>query len=130
MFISVCYLFLFADVLWSFYVNRFVSIWVFCVSLCICVVVRLWEYVCRYMLFISLCRCVVALLCEYVCKYVLFISLCRCIVVLLWEYVGKYMLFISLADVLWSFYGSMFVSISVFSFSLQMCSGPFMGVCL
>jgi len=27
MFVSICYLFLFADVLWSFYGSMFVSIW-------------------------------------------------------------------------------------------------------
>jgi len=77
------------------------------------------------MLLISLYRCVVVLLCEYVCKYLLFISLCRCAVVLLCEHVCKYLLFISLADVLWSFYVSMFVSIC-YLFLLQMCCGPFM----
>jgi len=63
------------------------------------------------MLFFSLCRCVVVLLCEYVCKYLLFISLCRCVVVPLCEYGCKYLLFIYFADVFWSFYVSMFVSI-------------------
>jgi len=120
MFVVICSLSLFADVRWSFWCEYVINCQLF-ISLCRCVVVLLCEYVCKYMLFISLCRCDVVLLCEYVCKYMLFISLCRCemvlislcrcVVILLCEYVCKYMLFISLADVLWSFYVSMFVSI-------------------
>jgi len=60
MFVSICYLFLFTDVLWSFYVSMFVSICylflfadVFWSFLC--------EYVCTYLLFISLYICVVCL---------------------------------------------------------------------
>jgi len=60
MFVSICYLFLFTDVLWSFYVSM-------CVSICylFLFVDVLWpfscEYVCKYLLFISLYRCVVGL---------------------------------------------------------------------
>ena len=74
---SVCCLFLFANVLWSF----------------------LCEYVCKYLLFISLCRCEMVL-----------ISLCRCEMVLL--------------------YVSMFCKYLFLYFSLQMCCGPYMWVCL
>ena len=41
-------------------------------------------------------------------------------------FVGIGYLFL-IANVCWSFYVSMFVRISVFSFSLQMCCGPFIG---
>ena len=99
MFVVICSLSLFADVRWSFWCEYVINCQLF-ISLCRCVVVLLCEYVCKYMLFISLCRCEMVL-----------ISLCRCVVILLCEYVCKYMLFISLADVLWSFYVSMFVSI-------------------
>ena len=58
--LSICYLFLFANMLWSFYVSMFVSI-----SYLFLYTDVLWSF-----------------LCEYVCKYLLFISLYRCVVVL------------------------------------------------
>ena len=107
----VCkYLLLFslADTLWSFYVSRFVSI---CYLFLFADV--LWSF--YGSMFVGICY-------LFLFADVLWSFLC--------EYVCKYMLFISLTDVFWYFYVSMFVSISVFSFSLQMCCGPFMGVCL
>ena len=53
MLVGICYLFLFADLLWSFYVSMFVSI---CYLFLFADV--LWSF-----------------LCEYVCKYMLFIFL-------------------------------------------------------
>jgi len=60
MFVSICYSFLFADVLRSLNGSMVVSI---------CYLFLFTDVLCAF-------------LCEYVCKYLLFISLCRCVVVL------------------------------------------------
>ena len=82
---------------------------------------------CYCLISLTLCRCFVALLmrvCFSVCCLFLFAEGRWCF---LCEYVCICNLFL-FADVLWSFYVNMFVS--VIYFSLQMCCGPFMGVCL
>ena len=56
MFVSICFSFLFADVLWSFYGSMFVSISVISFSLQMCCG-PLCEYVCKSMLFTSLQMC-------------------------------------------------------------------------
>ena len=108
-----------------FCVSMFVSVIYFSLQMCC----GPFMWICWYLLFISLCRCVVVLLWEYVCKYMLFNSFAD----VLWSFYGS--MFVSIfywflfADVLWSFYGSMFLSIC-YLFLLHMCCGPFMWVCL